>query len=66
MERREQQPRLVKRIQEIDYDFADNKTTPKGTIIAHFVKFMNGLLEELDCDEAFNGNYIIIDNVSIH
>lgn len=32
---------------------------------AHVVKFMNGLLDELDCDEAFNGNYIVIDNVSI-
>lgn len=65
MERRELQPRLVKRIQEIDCDFADNKPAPKGTTTAHVVKFMNGLLDELDCDEAFNGNYIVIDNVSI-
>ncbi|KAG1049739.1 hypothetical protein G6F43_007951 [Rhizopus delemar] len=51
---------------EVDDDPADNKPAPKGTTIAHFVKFMNQLLNVMDLDETFKGIYIVMDNVSIH
>ncbi|KAI9018042.1 hypothetical protein CLU79DRAFT_706018, partial [Phycomyces nitens] len=51
---------------EADDDSADNKPAPKGTTAAHFIKFMNELLNVMDLDEAFEGSYIIIDNASIH
>ena len=51
---------------EVDDDPADNKSVPKGTTTAHFHKFMNELLTIMDIDQTFKGNYIVMDNVSIH
>ncbi|CEP17565.1 hypothetical protein [Parasitella parasitica] len=48
-------------------DPTDNKPVAKvGTTIAHFVKFMNALLDITDLDEDLKGNYILMDNTSIH
>ncbi|KAG0735409.1 hypothetical protein G6F57_014291 [Rhizopus arrhizus] len=51
---------------EVDDDPADNKPTPKGATTAHFIKFMNELLDVMDLDETFKGSYIVMDNASIH
>lgn len=51
---------------EVDDDPADNKPASKGTTTAHFIKFMNELLNIMDLDETFKGSYIVMDNASIH
>ncbi|KAG2201521.1 hypothetical protein INT46_002896 [Mucor plumbeus] len=51
---------------EVDDDPADNKSVPKGTTTAHFHKFMNELLVIMGLDQTFKGNYIVMDNASIH
>ncbi|KAG1166966.1 hypothetical protein G6F46_001288 [Rhizopus delemar] len=51
---------------EVDDDPAYNKSVPKGKTTAHFHKFMNELLAIMDLDQTFKGNYIVIDNASIH
>ncbi|CEP09722.1 hypothetical protein [Parasitella parasitica] len=39
---------------------------PKGTTTAHFIKFMNELLDIMDLDEGLKGSYIVMDNCTIH
>lgn len=41
------------------------KEESKDTTTAHFVKFMNELLDIMDMDERLKGNYLIIDNCTI-
>jgi hypothetical protein len=38
----------------------------KCTTIAHFVKFMDALLDIMELGENLKGNYIVMDNASIH
>lgn len=47
-------------------DLTDNKPVAKGTTTAHFIKFMNALLDIMDLDKNLKGNYIVMDNASIH
>ncbi|KAG1140519.1 hypothetical protein G6F37_009011 [Rhizopus arrhizus] len=45
----------------------ENKTNfPKGTATAHFIKFINELLDVMDLDESLKGCYLVLDNASIH
>lgn len=39
-----------------------NKSTAKSTTTAHFVKFMNELLDIMDMDKSPAGNYLVMDN----
>ncbi|KAG1396024.1 hypothetical protein G6F60_009883 [Rhizopus arrhizus] len=43
-----------------------NKTPSKGTTTAHFIKFMNELLDIMDIDESLKGSYLVMDNCTIH
>ena len=43
-----------------------NKPVAKGTTTAHFVKFINELLDIMDMDESMKGHYLVLDNASIH
>ncbi|KAG1169111.1 hypothetical protein G6F36_012123 [Rhizopus arrhizus] len=46
---------------------SENKTNfPKGTTTAHFIKFINELLDVMDLDESPKGCYLVLDNASIH
>lgn len=47
-------------------DLIDDKPPPKGTTTAHFVKFMNELLEIIDEDESMQGDYLVMNNAQIH
>ncbi|KAI9473494.1 MAG: hypothetical protein EXX96DRAFT_488862, partial [Benjaminiella poitrasii] len=38
----------------------------KGTTTAHFIKFMNVLLDILDLNEDLKGSYLVMDNCTIH
>jgi transposase len=61
--------RIVAEVDVEDPEFedpTDNKPVVKGTTIAHFVKFMNALLDIMDLDENLKENYIVMDNASIH
>jgi hypothetical protein len=49
----------------VDDDATDNKPVSKGTITAHFVKFVNELLDVMDL-EAFKGCHLVMDCASIH
>lgn len=56
-------------VDEEDPKFEDpnnNKSLKQGTTTAHFVKYMNALLDIMDLDENLKGNYIVMDNASIH
>lgn len=44
----------------------NNKPIARGTTTAHFVKFMNELLDVMDLDESLKGSYLVMDNCSIH
>lgn len=50
---------------EVDDDVTDNKPVSKDTTTAHFVKFVNEVLDVMDL-EAFKGRYLVMDNASIH
>jgi hypothetical protein len=52
--------------QEDDISVVDVKPAPKGTTTAHFIKFINELLNIMDEDESLKGSYLVMDNVSIH
>jgi hypothetical protein len=48
-------------------NIVDNaKPASKGTTTAHFIKFMNELLDVMDLDQSLKGSYIVMDNASIH
>jgi hypothetical protein len=47
-------------------DPTDNKPIAKCTTIAHFVKFTDTLLDIMELEENLKGNYIVMDNASIH
>ncbi|CEP13855.1 hypothetical protein [Parasitella parasitica] len=47
-------------------DRESNKAPSKGTTTAHFIKFMNELLDIMDSDENFKGSYFVMDNCTIH
>ncbi|KAG0777346.1 hypothetical protein G6F22_011935 [Rhizopus arrhizus] len=51
---------------EDDTSVVDVKLAPKGTTTAHFIKFVNELLNIRDEDESLKGGYLVIDNASIH
>lgn len=52
---------------EEDENIVDNaKPASKGTTTAHFIKFMNELLDVMDLDQSLKGSYIVMDNASIH
>nr|CEG67169.1 hypothetical protein RMATCC62417_03636 [Rhizopus microsporus]CEG67172.1 hypothetical protein RMATCC62417_03639 [Rhizopus microsporus] len=42
------------------------KPAPKGTTTAHFIKFVNGLLDIMDTDRNLLGSYLVMDNCTIH
>lgn len=44
----------------------NNKPIARGTTTAHFVMFMNELLDIIDLDESLKGGYLVMDNCSIH
>lgn len=46
-------------------DGESNKPPPKGTTTAHFIKFMNELLDIMDSDEILKGSYFVMDNCTI-
>lgn len=47
-------------------DDMSNKSVARGTTTAHFVKFINKLLDIMDMDDGMKGHYLVLDNVSIH
>jgi transposase len=47
-------------------DTEANKAPSKGTTTAHFIKFMNELLDIMDMDEGLKGSYLVMDNCTIH
>ncbi|KAG1142237.1 hypothetical protein G6F37_007552 [Rhizopus arrhizus] len=49
-----------------DASVIDVKSTPKGTAPAHFIKFINELLDIMDEDGNLKGSYLRMDNASIH
>jgi hypothetical protein len=55
------------KVEHID-DTEANKSPPpsKGTTTAHFIKFMNELLDIMDMDEGLKGSYLVMDNCTIH
>jgi hypothetical protein len=52
-------------VENID-DREANKPLSKGTTTAHFIKFMNELLDIMDMDESLKGTYLVMDNCTIH
>ncbi|CAO3702219.1 unnamed protein product [Rhizopus stolonifer] len=38
----------------------------KGTITLHFIKFINELLDIMDLDPNLKGNYLVLNNCTIH
>ena len=34
--------------------------------MAHFIKFMNELLDIMDMDEGLKGSYLVMDNCTVH
>lgn len=52
-------------VESID-DKETNKPPPKGTTTAHFIKFMNELLEIMDTNEGLKGGCLVVDNSTIH
>jgi transposase len=57
-------------IEYVDVDEAttveNNKPVAKGTTTAHFIKFMNELLDIMDVDRSLMGSYLVMDNCTIH
>jgi hypothetical protein len=51
--------------QEDDISVVDVKPASKGTTTAHFIKFINELLNIMDEDESLKGSYLVMDNTSI-
>jgi hypothetical protein len=49
-----------------DGEINNNKPAPKGTTAAHYVKFINELLDVMDLDGNMKGYYLVMDNASIH
>jgi hypothetical protein len=49
-----------------DASVIDVKSTPKGITPAHFIKFINELLDIMDEDGNLKGSYLRMDNASIH
>ncbi|KAG0735128.1 hypothetical protein G6F57_014186 [Rhizopus arrhizus] len=47
-------------------DDMSNKPVAKGTTTAHFVKFINELLDIMYMDDGMKGHYLVLDNASIH
>ncbi|KAG1052649.1 hypothetical protein G6F43_005221 [Rhizopus delemar] len=47
-------------------DDMSNKPVAKGTTTAHFVKFINEILDIIDMDDGMKGHYLVFDNASIH
>ena len=45
---------------------ASKGTASKGTSIAHFIKFVNELLDIVDEDESLKGSYLVMDNARIY
>ena len=43
-----------------------NKSLPKDTTTAHFIKFMNELLDIMDLDKNLKGSYFVMYNCTIH
>ncbi len=52
-------------VESID-DKETNKPPPKGTTTAHFIKFMNELLDIIDMNEGLKGGCLVMDNSTIH
>lgn len=43
-----------------------SESISKGTTTAHFIKFMNVLLDILNLNEDLKGSYLVMDNCTIH
>ncbi|KAI9252797.1 hypothetical protein EDC94DRAFT_488034, partial [Helicostylum pulchrum] len=43
-----------------------SESISKDTATAHFIRFMNALLDIMDLNEDLKGNYLAIDNCTIH
>lgn len=44
----------------------DGKSAPKGTTSAHYIKFINEMLDIMDEIGDMKGCYIVMDNCNIH
>jgi transposase len=44
----------------------NNKPVAKGTTTAHFIRFINELLDIMDMDESLMGRYLVMDYCTIH
>jgi transposase len=44
----------------------NNKPVAKGTTTAHFVRFINELLDIMDMDESLMDRYLVMDYCTIH
>ncbi|KAG1276992.1 hypothetical protein G6F66_012408 [Rhizopus arrhizus] len=44
----------------------NNKPVAKDTTAAHFVRFVNELLDIMDIDESLMGRYLVMDYCTIH
>jgi hypothetical protein len=44
----------------------NNKPVAKGTTTAHFVRFINELLDFMDMDESLMGRYLVMNYCTIH
>ncbi|KAG1463532.1 hypothetical protein G6F46_003461 [Rhizopus delemar] len=44
----------------------NNKPVAKGTTTAHFVKFMNELLDIMNMNESLMGSYLVMNNCATH
>ncbi|KAI9246041.1 hypothetical protein EDC94DRAFT_500354, partial [Helicostylum pulchrum] len=53
-------------IEYVEVEKEETNPPSKGTTTAHFVKFMNELLDIMDMDESLKGRYLVMDNCTIH
>ncbi|CEP07115.1 hypothetical protein, partial, partial [Parasitella parasitica] len=42
------------------------KSTSKGTVTGHYLKFLEKTMDEMDCFPELKGYYIVMDNAPIH
>ncbi|KAI9273353.1 hypothetical protein EDC94DRAFT_494156, partial [Helicostylum pulchrum] len=52
-------------VESID-DTEANRVPFKGITTAHFIKFVNELLDIMDMDESLKGSYLVMDSCTIH
>lgn len=50
----------------IEASYEEAPPISKGTTTLHFIKFINELLDIMDLDPNLKGNYLVLDNCTIH